>query len=166
MEGFPSGQRGQTVNLLSTTSVVRIHHLPPKEKAPLVGAFSFGQVWIRKGRPRKRAGGAFSGPWLFRRKANPPAREAGAENGRHHLSVLFLLVRCGFERAVQENAPGARFPARGFSAEKRIHPLAKRAQKTGGTTCRCFFFWSGVDSKGPSARFNTARKVERFRCSI
>ena len=26
---FPSGQRGQTVNLLSSTSVVRIHPLPP-----------------------------------------------------------------------------------------------------------------------------------------
>ena len=31
MEGFPSGQREQTVNLSSMTSVVRIHHLPPKE---------------------------------------------------------------------------------------------------------------------------------------
>ena len=30
MEGFPSGQRGQTVNLLSTTSMVRIHLPPPK----------------------------------------------------------------------------------------------------------------------------------------
>ncbi len=30
MGEFPSGQRGQTVNLLSTTSVVRIHLLPPK----------------------------------------------------------------------------------------------------------------------------------------
>ena len=28
---FPSGQRGQTVNLLSLTSVVRIHPLPPKK---------------------------------------------------------------------------------------------------------------------------------------
>ena len=28
MEGFPSGQRGQTVNLLLYASVVRIHHLP------------------------------------------------------------------------------------------------------------------------------------------
>ena len=28
MREFPSGQRGQTVNLLSTTSVVRIHSLP------------------------------------------------------------------------------------------------------------------------------------------
>ena len=28
MDGFPSGQRGQTVNLLSLTSVVRIHLHP------------------------------------------------------------------------------------------------------------------------------------------
>ena len=31
-EDFPSGQRGQTVNLLSPTSVVRIHHPPPVNK--------------------------------------------------------------------------------------------------------------------------------------
>ena len=30
MGAFPSGQRGQTVNLLSVTSVVRIHPLPPE----------------------------------------------------------------------------------------------------------------------------------------
>ena len=30
MDGFPSGQRGQTVNLLATLSVVRIHHHPLK----------------------------------------------------------------------------------------------------------------------------------------
>ena len=29
MGDFPSGQRGQTVNLLAPPSVVRIHHLPP-----------------------------------------------------------------------------------------------------------------------------------------
>lgn len=28
MGDFPSGQRGQTVNLLATPSVVRIHHRP------------------------------------------------------------------------------------------------------------------------------------------
>ena len=28
MDGFPSGQRGQTVNLLQVASVVRIHHHP------------------------------------------------------------------------------------------------------------------------------------------
>ena len=32
MGEFPSGQRGQTVNLLSTTSVVRIHSPPPLTK--------------------------------------------------------------------------------------------------------------------------------------
>ncbi len=32
---FPSGQRGQTVNLLSLTSVVRIHHPPPKNSIAL-----------------------------------------------------------------------------------------------------------------------------------
>ena len=32
LEGFPSGQRGQTVNLLSVTSVVRIHPPPPVKK--------------------------------------------------------------------------------------------------------------------------------------
>ena len=29
MDGFPSGQRGQTVNLLQIASVVRIHLHPP-----------------------------------------------------------------------------------------------------------------------------------------
>ena len=32
MGAFPSGQRGQTVNLLSVTSVVRIHPLPPTKR--------------------------------------------------------------------------------------------------------------------------------------
>ena len=37
MDGFPSGQRGQTVNLLSVTSVVRIHPHPFNNS--LVGLF-------------------------------------------------------------------------------------------------------------------------------
>ena len=41
MGGFPSGQRGQTVNLLSTTSVVRIHHLPPKKRVQICALFCF-----------------------------------------------------------------------------------------------------------------------------
>ena len=50
MEGFPSGQREQTVNLSSMTSVVRIHHLPPKEPILLrVSVLFWCQVeWIRK----------------------------------------------------------------------------------------------------------------------
>ncbi len=34
MGEFPSGQRGQTVNLLLSASVVRIHSLPPKVQNP------------------------------------------------------------------------------------------------------------------------------------
>ena len=36
MGEFPSGQRGQTVNLLSTTSVIRIHSPPPICKNPTI----------------------------------------------------------------------------------------------------------------------------------
>ena len=43
---FPSGQRGQTVNLLAVLSVVRIHHPPPKKKyadvAELADALDLG----------------------------------------------------------------------------------------------------------------------------
>ena len=35
MDGFPSGQRGQTVNLLATLSVVRIHLHPLHESAKI-----------------------------------------------------------------------------------------------------------------------------------
>ena len=40
---FPSGQRGQTVNLLSLTSVVRIHH-PPPEKSTSLKCFFHGHL--------------------------------------------------------------------------------------------------------------------------
>ena len=36
---FPSGQRGQTVNLLRFASVVRIHNLPPENPKSLQTAF-------------------------------------------------------------------------------------------------------------------------------
>ena len=42
MEGFPSGQREQTVNLPSQTSVVRIHPLPPARMAELADALVSG----------------------------------------------------------------------------------------------------------------------------
>ena len=46
MEDFPRGQRGQTVNLLASLSVVRIHHPPPRKKyaevAELADALDLG----------------------------------------------------------------------------------------------------------------------------
>ena len=64
MEGFPSGQREQTVNLSSMTSVVRIHHLPPKQKDIPKGMsfFCFGGRWwwIRKVALRNSPVGCFN----------------------------------------------------------------------------------------------------------
>ena len=45
MGDFPSGQRGQTVNLLSLTSVVRIHHPPPTKPDAIASGFCFGGGW-------------------------------------------------------------------------------------------------------------------------
>ena len=44
MGAFPSGQRGQTVNLLSLTSVVRIHPLPPIQKTTHRVVFCIGRA--------------------------------------------------------------------------------------------------------------------------
>ena len=47
MGDFPSGQRGQTVNLLAMPSVVRIHHPPPNKSERLL---SFGFIfWLDYG---------------------------------------------------------------------------------------------------------------------
>ena len=56
MGGFPSGQREQTVNLSSMTSVVRIHHLPPKQKDIPKGMsfFCFGGRWLWIQKPALR----------------------------------------------------------------------------------------------------------------
>ena len=47
MGEFPSGQRGQTVNLLSMTSVVRIH-LPPPKSALFSADFWFIRTFWRR----------------------------------------------------------------------------------------------------------------------
>ena len=47
MGDFPSGQRGQTVNLLSTTSLVRIQHPPPQTtQCESIGFFVCGGGWV------------------------------------------------------------------------------------------------------------------------
>ena len=42
---FPSGQRGQTVNLLAVPTVVRIHPLPPNRKLRLA-VFCFADIHV------------------------------------------------------------------------------------------------------------------------
>ena len=41
MDGFPSGQREQTVNLPAPLSVVRIHPRPPSKSTANRGAFAY-----------------------------------------------------------------------------------------------------------------------------
>ena len=54
---FPSGQRGQTVNLLALPSVVRIHPLPPKQRTTQTGGSLFWLVlvWMRTTGPVEAA---------------------------------------------------------------------------------------------------------------
>ena len=72
MGEFPSGQRGQTVNLLSLTSVVRIHLPPPSIKPLKTNVFSgflyviaaFLNIWsgLLSVKDRKRAAVSNSSP--------------------------------------------------------------------------------------------------------
>lgn len=49
VEGFPSGQREQTVNLSSVTSVVRIHPLPPIRSKLKLAPFCFAGIKEKAG---------------------------------------------------------------------------------------------------------------------
>ena len=75
MGDFPSGQRGQTVNLLAMPSVVRIH-LPPPNKRNIHADVSF--IWREnRGGFEPRAlrnvpGARFNPRRPARRQANPP----------------------------------------------------------------------------------------------
>ena len=93
MGAFPSGQWGQTVNLLLNASVVRIHQLPPKRTRNL-GCGSFfcaGAGRIRTGRPsadgKKQSCGLFFRPRL----ANPlaPTKKLWQRCCRSFFSLLY-----------------------------------------------------------------------------
>ena len=89
MGEFPSGQRGQTVNLLSVTSVVRIHLPPPK--IPNIRLDGRDFLILGEGgfeRRLQHAGGTLQPPWLFPQKkrvslcaaGNPKSEEGACEN--------------------------------------------------------------------------------------
>ena len=75
MGAFPSGQWGQTVNLLLNASVVRIHQLPPKRTRNLGCGFFFVLELVgfeQVGRPQTAKNSPAD--CFFRpRLANPPA---------------------------------------------------------------------------------------------
>ena len=102
MGEFPSGQRGQTVNLLSLTSVVRIHPLPPKQKAGHRPAFCFGGNGCRESL-NARAKGASSKRKINR--ARLPTRSVGMWSRIHPLppEKSTCSRKCFFQR----NPPAA-----------------------------------------------------------
>ena len=66
MDGFPSGQRGQTVNLLQFASMVRIHHHPfYKIKKSCTVLTRGGAVWKLVGLITRRSQVQILSPLLF-----------------------------------------------------------------------------------------------------
>ena len=148
MEGFPSGQREQTVNLSSMTSVVRIHHLPPKQKDIPKGMsfFCFGGrwLWIRKVALRNSPVGCFNHRG-FRRNGSE------STTGRAGRRVAVRLGDCTSQlrqaRALNgalalRNVPVARFNRRGLPVGRQplkylmVVPAAKRIHhRTGRQAC-------------------------------
>ena len=78
VEDFPSGQRGQTVNLLALLSVVRIHHPPPTIYKVKCGCGGIGR------RTRLRI-------WRLRRGGSTP------------FIRTTLLIQCGNSSVVERN---------------------------------------------------------------
>ena len=132
MGAFPSGQWGQTVNLLLNASVVRIHQLPPKRTRNLGCGFFFcaGAGRIRTGRPsadgKKQSCGLFFRPRL----ANPPAPTKKLWQGccRSFFSLLYRTkpakavtdFQSAFYRDVQPLPDGWIFLLPTFSAAFRM----------------------------------------------
>ena len=132
---FPSGQRGQTVNLLSLTSVVRIHPLPPEKSTCESKCF-------------------------FQR--NPPAAEE--IHLRWMKSLRDEIPLCGEMEAdfISSEAVGRRFhpsSARISSCEARFH------YDFGGPNppMSCLFCWWDRDGKrSPNARVAVPHSSHRL----
>lgn len=122
MEGFPSGQREQTVNLSSMTSVVRIHHLPPNartyRKRCVLFVLPVGIVANRFGYcaspPLLRSSQNLAKPQNAGRKEN---KKTPSETGRNRFpeGILHYIFRFATTRS-----PGAYFSH---------FPLIRRAAK-------------------------------------
>ena len=100
MGEFPSGQRGQTVNLLSVTSVVRIHLPPPRKTVAPAGVTVFLFVRrIRRGAEVNDAPAAHQS----RGTACPQAGESTfphQERAGEDQLVLFIPPRKNIEQAL------------------------------------------------------------------
>ena len=135
MEGFPSGQREQTVNLSSMTSVVRIHHLPPKQKDIPKGMsfFCFGGrwLWIRKVALRNSPVGCFN------HRGFTAAKRIHHRTGRHACGSktmeLHQPIPAG-TRPIRRNAKSAhtRFEGKNRLFDNEIHLSKETSHRRAG----------------------------------
>ena len=148
MEGFPSGQREQTVNLSSMTSVVRIHHLPPKQKDIPKGMsfFCFGGrwLWIRKVALRNHPVDGFNHRGFHR-------SESESTTGRVGRRVAVRLWDCTSQSRQAEAL---------FEGTKGRHapdPKGRTGCPTMKSTCTCHCRGAPVCAPcQPSARIHSA----------
>ena len=97
MDGFPSGQRGQTVNLLQIASVVRIHLHPLGESLNLITIAGWSSLEARRAHNPKVTG---SNPVPATRTARSNAQiaqlvEQRTENPRVTGSIPVLGILAG-----------------------------------------------------------------------
>ena len=149
MGEFPSGQRGQTVNLLAMPSVVRIH-LPPPSKKPVREDGVFAWYGYLRRRIRREACQKTCRWHVF-----PPTRPA-PQSGRIHLPppskktrprgrgfcLVWVFAKGDSKGGVSENVPVARFPADPACSAEQANPPSPTKQKTrprGRGFCLVFF---------------------------
>ena len=124
---FPSGQWGQTVNLLLSASVVRIHPRPPKNQRRKYAGFCFirylkfhSQGWIRTAAATS----------LKTAQKQPSATATTAASGRSREELLGLRPAGCACRPRHDAAAGSRDPGSFlFCAARDIHPRPQKPQR-------------------------------------
>ena len=148
MGEFPSGQRGQTVNLLSVTSVVRIHPLPPKQKPTNRSVFCF--VWERCA---KRTTAWFAKEsksrdrlFVFRLSSSADFSRTVRYSRKIKQRRISTLVNTRLYRATQSS----RFFVL-IEGGKQEHRVVRRSSQKGALTFLCYEFRARTRCRVPPA---------------
>ena len=127
MGDFPSGQRGQTVNLLSTTSLVRIQHPPPEKQTSiwmsaflLWGMSGFGQALLCKALVRSFAPQKLTLVVRIQPRLCSPSRAWGCFS--LWMSAFLLRGMSGFGQALLRKALVRSFAPQKLTLVVRIQP--------------------------------------------
>ena len=117
---FPSGQWGQTVNLLLSASVVRIHPRPPR--TPVSEPGTGVSVLQKILRARRVDSNSIDLPNSPAGKKSPCATATTAASGRNREELLGLRPAGCACRPRHDAAAGSRDPGSLFCAARDVHP--------------------------------------------